>query len=188
MRLIDIDLERYGPFTGQHLVFRPEARLHVVYGANEAGKSCALAAITDLFFGIERQTRYDFLHEGKEMRLGATVIIADGTSLKFRRRKNRPILTDPTDRPLPDDALAPYLGSLSREVFCRAFGLNATALRESGEELRKSDGELGASLFAAASGLRGFQDLRAQVEREADGIFAPRAGRDRLSERYFQSG
>jgi uncharacterized protein YhaN len=184
MRLIDIDLERYGPFTGQHLVFRPEARLHVVYGANEAGKSCALAAITDLFFGIERQTRYDFLHEGKEMRLGATVIMADGTALKFRRRKNRPILTDPTDRPLPDDALAPYLGSLSREVFCRAFGLNAMALRESGEELRKSDGELGASLFAAASGLRGFQDLRVQVEHEADGIFAPRAGRDR---RFYQA-
>ena len=54
MRLLELDLERYGPFTGKRLAFRPDARLHVVHGPNEAGKSCSLAAVTDLFFGIER--------------------------------------------------------------------------------------------------------------------------------------
>ena len=41
MRLLSLDLDRFGPFTGRRLVFRPDARLHVVLGPNEAGKSCA---------------------------------------------------------------------------------------------------------------------------------------------------
>ena len=47
MRLLTLELDRYGPFTGRTLTFRPDAKLHVVYGANEAGKSCALAAVTN---------------------------------------------------------------------------------------------------------------------------------------------
>lgn len=184
MRLRELHLERYGPFTGERLAFRENAQLHVVYGPNEAGKSCSLAAITDLLFGIERQTRYDFLHEGKEMRLGAT-IAAGGASFAFRRRKgNKGTLLDAAGNALPDDALAPFLGGLTREVFRRAFGLDAAALRASGEELKRSDGELGASLFAAASGLRGFHDLRAALDREAEAVFAPRRSQDR---RFYQA-
>lgn len=179
MRLLEIELARYGPFSGEILTFRPGAGVHVVYGPNEAGKSCALAAITDLFFGIERQTRYAFLHDGRELCLGAKIATVQGAPLQFRRRKNKPVLTDARGQPLSDDALAPFLDGLSRQVFCRAFGLDAAALRASGDDLKKSDGELGASLFAAASGLRGLNDLRADLDREADTVFAPRAKRDR---------
>ena len=99
--------------------------------------------------------------------------------------------------------LAPFLGGLTREVFCRAFGLDAEALRASGKDLQKSDGELGSALFSAASGLRGLNDLRAALDKEADGIFAQRASKDRtfyqglnryedaraaLREREFRSG
>src|SRR5437763_2741359 len=130
MRLRTLDLERYGPFTDRALNFKPDAKLHVVYGPNEAGKSCALAAVTDLFFGIERQTRYDFLHDGKELRIGAAIVGQDGRYLAFRRRKgNKSTLIDATDSPLSDDVLLPYLGSLTREVFCNAFGLDSAALR-----------------------------------------------------------
>ena len=37
MRLLALHLERYGAFTGRSLAFRPDARLHVVLGLNEAG-------------------------------------------------------------------------------------------------------------------------------------------------------
>ena len=180
MRLLSLELDRYGPFTGRTLTFRSDAKLHVVYGANEAGKSCALAAITDLLFGIERQTRYDFLHDGKDMRIGATIAARDGSRLTFRRRKgNKNTLIDAADSSLGDDALLPYLGNLSREVFCSAFGLDAEALRRGAEEMLKSEGDVGASLFAAASGLRGLTELRRSLEDEAAGIFAPRASKDR---------
>ncbi|MBE7249386.1 MAG: AAA family ATPase, partial [Actinomycetospora chiangmaiensis] len=34
MRLTHLALERYGAFTDRTLAFRPDARLHVVLGAN----------------------------------------------------------------------------------------------------------------------------------------------------------
>jgi uncharacterized protein YhaN len=180
MRLLALDLERYGSFTGRAITFSRDANLHVVYGPNEAGKTCALAAVTDLFFGIERQTRYDFLHEGKDLRIGATIIGRDGSYLAFRRRKgNRDTLVDASDQALGDDALRPYLGGLTRDVFCNAFGLDSDALRRGAEEMLTNDGEVGASLFAAASGLRGLAELRRRLEDEAGTIFAPRASRDR---------
>ena len=181
MRFINLDLERYGPFSGQTLTFQPDAKLHIVYGRNEAGKSCSLAAITDLFFGIESRSRYDFLHEGKDLRIGATIERRDGSRLAFRRRKgNKNTLLDEFGGTLSDDALLPFLGSLSRDVFCHAFGLNTETLRAGADEMLKSGGEVGASLFAAASGLRGLTDLRRSLDAEADGIFGKRATKDRV--------
>ncbi|MFB0490459.1 uncharacterized protein YhaN [Methylobacterium sp. OAE515] len=180
MRLIRLALERYGAFTDRAIAFRPDARLHVVLGANEAGKSTALAAVTDLLFGFEKSTRYAFLHDMPQLRLGAEIAAADGRRLSFRRRKgNSRTLIDADDAPLPDDALAPFLGGLSRSAFCRAFGLDAQSLRAGGREMVDVEGEVGASLFAAGSGLRGLTDLQTALDTEAEGIFAPRQAKHR---------
>ncbi len=180
MKIISLDLERYGPFTGQTLAFQPEAKLHIVYGRNEAGKSCSLAAVTDLFFGIDARTRYDFLHDAKDLRVGATIEAHDGTRLTFQRRKgNKNTLLASAGSALSDDALLPFLGSLNREIFCHAFGLNTQKLRAGAEEMLKSDGEVGASLFAAASGLRGLSDLRHALDADAANIFDKRYKQDR---------
>lgn len=182
MRLLSLDLERYGSFTGRRLAFRPDARLHVVLGPNEAGKSSALAAVTDLFFGIEERTRYDFLHKDEGLRIGAEITARDGRPLAFFRRKGRKnLLSDPSGAALPDDALGPFLGGMTRQVFCNAFGMNAAMLRRGAEEMLKSDGEVGASLFAAASGLRGYRDLARDLDEEATQIYAPRAQKRTLT-------
>jgi uncharacterized protein YhaN len=47
-------------------------------------------------------------------------------------------------------------------------------LREGGNEMLRADGEIGASLFAAASGLRNLLDMRASLEGEAEKIFDER--------------
>ncbi len=60
MRFRRLDLLRYGPFTDKVLTFRPEAKLHLVFGPNEAGKSSSLAAIGDLLFGFAKRKEYDF--------------------------------------------------------------------------------------------------------------------------------
>ena len=180
MRLIRLALERYGAFTDRTVAFRPDARLHVVLGANEAGKSTALAAVTDLLFGFGKTTPYAFLHDMPQLRLGAEIAAADGRRLSFRRRKgNSRTLIDAADAPLADDALAPYLGGLSRTVFCRAFGLDAASLRAGGREMVDVEGEVGASLFAAGSGLRGLTDLQTTLDAEADAIFATRQAKHR---------
>ena len=180
MRILTLELERYGSFTDRSFPLNPDARLHVIHGLNAAGKSCALAGITDLFFGIEAQTRYAFLHEAKAMRLGATLQARNLSVLSFKRRKgNKGVLFSHDGKPLEDNVLLPFLGGLTRSVFCHAFGLNSEQLREGAEEMLDSEGEVGATLYAAASGLSGITRLRRQLEEEAAKIFKPGRGSDK---------
>ena len=184
MRLLSLELEKFGAFADLRIAFRPDARLHVVYGPNEAGKSTALAAVGALLFGVPERTPLAarFLDQS---RVGAEIVSATGRSLTVRRRKGRKTtLLDASGAPLPDDALAPFLGGLSREVFEQSFGLDAAKLRAGGEEMLQADGDVGASLLAAASGLRGLAELRRSLEGEADGVFAARASKDR---RFYQA-
>jgi uncharacterized protein YhaN len=119
------------------------------------------------------------------LRVGAEIVAADGRSLKFWRRKGRKkTLLDCGGNPLPDEALAPFLGPLTQEVFDRSFGLDAARLRAGGDEMLQADGDVGATLLAAASGLRGLAELRRSLDEEADTVFAPRAGRER---RFYQA-
>ena len=193
MRILSLELERYGSFTDRRLEFKPDARLHVVYGRNATGKSCALAGITDLFFGIEGQTRFSFLHEGKTMRLGATLQARDLSQICFKRRKGtKNVLSTSDGKPLDDTALHPFLGGLTRPVFSHAFGLNSAQLREGAEEMLDSEGEVGATLYAAASGLSGITRLRRELDEEAGTIFKPGKGSnkrrfDQAADAYTQA-
>jgi uncharacterized protein YhaN len=184
MRLLSLELEKFGAFADLRIAFRPDARLHVVYGPNEAGKSTALAAVGALLFGVPERTPYASRFPG-QLRVGAEIAAADGRRLKFWRRKGRrTTLLDGSGDPLPDDALAPFLGGLTQDVFERSFGLDAAKLRAGGDEMLQADGDVGASLLAAASGLRGLVQLRRSLEEEADGVFAPRKGKER---RFYQA-
>jgi uncharacterized protein YhaN len=184
VRLLSLELEKFGAFADLRIAFRPEARLHVVYGPNEAGKSTALAAVGALLFGVPERTPYASRFP-RELRVGAEIAAADGRRLKFWRRKGRKAtLMDSSGTALPDDALAPFLGGLGQDVFERSFGLDAAKLRAGGDEMLQADGDVGASLLAAASGLRGLSELRRSLDDEADGVFALRAGKDR---RFYQA-
>ena len=56
MRLLSLELEKFGAFADLRIAFRRDARLHVVYGPNEAGKTSALAAIGALLFGVPERS------------------------------------------------------------------------------------------------------------------------------------
>ncbi|ACB93820.1 ATP-binding protein [Beijerinckia indica] len=181
MRLLSLSLERFGPFTDRLLTFREGAKLHLVHGPNEAGKSSSLAAIGDLLFGIPRKTRFAFVHQERDLRLGATLLSREGLRFDFRRKPGgKGALIGADGNTLPDDALAPWLGGLSREVFGHAFGLDAESLRANAEMLLDAEGDMGASLLAAASGLRGLVTLRQTLDDEADQIYGERKAQHRL--------
>src|SRR5579863_10068801 len=136
MRLCELDLLRYGHLSDVALSFPDDVRLHVVHGANEAGKSTALAAIADALFGFGHRTDFDFLHGGPQLRVGFALSASDGTEGDFVRRKGRrETLRDAADQPVPDDALRRFLGGASRELFERSFGMDGTRLRAGGQEL-----------------------------------------------------
>jgi uncharacterized protein YhaN len=183
MRFDRLDILRYGALTDRVLEFRPSAKLHIVYGANEAGKSSALKAISDLLFGFPHEVEQAFIHDASTLRVAAEISARNGNRLLFRRRrgrKNTLLAHSDQEAPLADDALASFLGAMGRPVFERAFGLDTERLRTGAAAMLQSGGEIGSLLFSAASGLTGLTSLRRSLESDAEGIFAQRRSKDRL--------
>ncbi len=182
MKLTRLDLLRYGHLADVALAFPEDAALHVVHGANEAGKSTALAAIADALFGFGHRTDFDFLHGAPALRIGFTLLARDGTEESFVRRKGRrDTLRDAADQVVAEDALLRFLGGASRELFERSFGLDGVRLRQGGQELLRSGGDAGESLLAST----GLHNLRAAVVRiddEARSLVGDGRGRRLLSE------
>ena len=175
MRIETLTLERYGAFTDRTVQFRADAALHVVLGANEAGKTAALSAIVDLLFGFEHLAQYDFLHDKRTLRIGGGFRRGDGGTFAVRRRRgDKNTLVDADDRPLFDDALAPLLGSVTRKMFESEFGLTSQALREGGLELLKAGGRLAETLAASSAGLTSLSRLGEKLSLEADALSTPR--------------
>jgi uncharacterized protein YhaN len=162
MRLLALDLLRYGHLTDVRLRFAPSAGLHVVLGANEAGKSTALSAIGDALFGFPHRTDFAFLHDSAQLRIGFELAARDGTRAAFIRRKGRQnTLLDTAEAPLPEAALQRFLGGAARDLFETAFGLNAATLRAGAASLIEGGGAAGEGLLAGM----GLPHLRRALER-----------------------
>ena len=176
MRFAWLNLERYGAFSERLLKFRADADVHIVHGANEAGKTTALSAIGDLLFGFGHTTTHAFVHDAATLRLGASLRLATGAELGFRRRKGRKTntLLDAHDKPLPDELLDPVTGTLTRDSFQAEFGLTAAALRKGGEDLVSTGGRLADMLAASSAGLSALSRLAGEVDIEANALFSER--------------
>ncbi|MDO9639923.1 MAG: AAA family ATPase [Pseudotabrizicola sp.] len=157
MRLDCLTLTRYGRFTDRSLSFAtpgPGAPdLHIVFGPNEAGKSTLFAAWLDMLFGVPSRSRYDFLHPGPTMQIGAQLTHA-GVGLNLRRlKRNTGSLLDRHDAPIPEAVLQGALGGLSREGYSAMFSLDDETLERGGDSILASRGDLGEMLFSASAGL-----------------------------------
>jgi len=184
MRLDRLYLRAYGPFTGRELRFARPDTLQIVFGANEAGKSSTLRAITSLLFGIDARSPDRFVHEYGAMRVGAAFSLADGTVRGAMRRKgNKRTLfsidlasgEEHTDAPLDDEFFVNLLGGLDAGDFRRLFGLDIEDLENGGEALLAGEGDLAKSLFQAAAGLANLQRVTDALGERADTLFRPSA-------------
>lgn len=185
MKLQKLFLTAFGPFTDRVLDFSASpARVHLVFGANEAGKSSALRAMADLRFGIPTRSGDDFVHAYPKMLLAGVFEDAQGQPLALaRRKKTKDALTaadpntgQPLDgRPVSGPVLQALTGGLDRAGFERSFGLDHARLREGGQQLLQGEGELGAVLFEASAGLQGVKHLLASLQDDAKAYFLPRA-------------
>ncbi|SOC39541.1 AAA domain-containing protein [Rhizobium subbaraonis] len=185
MRLNRLDLSRYGKFTDKRLDFGPArpglADFHLVYGPNEAGKSTLFSAYLDLLFGIETQSGYGFLHPYPTMRVGGDVTIGAERHEVARLKRRQGSLVAPDDRPLPDALFAPALGGMDRQAYQLMFSLDDDSIERGGESILKSEGELGALLFSASSGLSGVGSGLERLRAEADAFFRPQGRKHQLS-------
>lgn len=209
MRIRELRLLRYGKFTDRLLAL-PHAPqdIHLVVGANEAGKSTMRRALSDWLFGFPmRSTGMDFLHPRQDLRLGG--IIEDNTasreehssdqnaatdstetgassdgqirSLNFERRKaQKNTLRTPTDEPLPDSTLHEWLGSLQADEFRRMYALDHATLVEGSESILQASDDLGRMLFQAAAGIEHLGDALKALQDEAKTLWGPRKSGNRV--------
>lgn len=180
MRFVNIALERYGHFDDCTLSFRSGAPdLHVIYGANEAGKTTSMAAVSDLLFGFPSRSPYNFIFDYSLLRVGA-VLEDEGRTMACRRKKaTSGTLLGPDDKPIDESPLLAMLRGQTRETFSLSFSLNQEGLRAGGKAMVEARNDLGRALFAAGSGLTGVSDELARLEEEADAIWGPRASNKR---------
>ncbi len=178
MRLNRLALTRYGKFTDYLLDFgaatpgRPD--LHIVYGANEAGKTTVLCGFLDLLYGIELQSRFNFLHPYQTMRVGAC-LEHDGEQhhvLRVKRQQNT-LLDGQTEQPITERLIGTRLGGIDRDSYRAMFSLDDDTIEKGGESILASKGDLGQLLFAAAAGLSDLSNTLTKLRGEADEFYRP---------------
>ena len=176
MRIRALRLDAYGPFSDVVLDLDAHGpALHLVHGSNEAGKSSALRALVALLYGIDEKTRDAHLHPYGKLRVGAVIERADGSVLRLARKKGRKnTLLGPGGDPIDEAVLRAALGGVGRDLFETVFGLTHAALHRGGEALLAGRGDVAESLFDAGVGGRGIHRVLADLEKEADELFAPR--------------
>jgi uncharacterized protein YhaN len=179
VKLLDLHLLAYGPFTDRHLdLSAGREGLHLVYGPNEAGKSSALRALRALLYGVPERTQDDFQHRKTELRVGGVLRGADGSELHCYRRKGRKgTLLDPGGEPMREDRLQRLLGGVGESLFERLFGIDHEALVTGGEALLVERGREAEALFGTGLGNTAVHALLEHLDQEAQSLFAPRASK-----------
>ncbi len=183
MKLVRLLLQAFGPFTNKVVDFSTgSTNLHLIYGANEAGKSSALRAMTDLRFGIPVRSSDVFIHAASDLRIGGVFLNQSGQRIGLLRRKGKGVtiarLNVETEQPDPSLTVESALeweltGGLERGEFEAMFGLNHARLREGGKLLLAGEGDLGSALFEASAGTRGIMALLAALDVDAKKLYSP---------------
>jgi len=175
VKLRRLELAAFGPFTDA--VLAPGSGLTLVLGPNEAGKSSALRGLTQFLYGMPRQFADNFVHQNKSVEIRGVLEFEDGEVLELRRQKKdkNDLVRLPDLEPVEQQALIRRLGGVGQGTFETVFGIGHEALSAGSDDLLRSGGALGQSLFAAASGVTGLRRVLTGLEDEARRLFAPRA-------------
>lgn len=183
MRIGQLHLTAFGPFTDRVLDFGGlQQNMVFIHGPNEAGKSSTLRAIADLRFGIPMQSKDNFVHDHRAMRLGGVLHGADGRQYEVVRRKGRAgTLTFSDGKPVSADFEALMTAGLKRDDYEQMFGLDHQRLREGAEALLKGEGEIGAALFEASAGVRSIPRLLDKLDSTARNFYVARGSSGKIN-------
>lgn len=177
MRIRRLELVRYGGFADRVFDFgerrdgRPD--IHLVIGANEAGKSTALQAIGDLLFGIHPQTTQNWRYDYGQLRIRALIEHAGGILDVTRRKGKKDTLLDADGAPFGEDPLAPLLGGIDRAAFERMFGLDHAKLRAGGEGILSNSDDAARITLEAGTGVSNIGREMGRLQEAAASLFKP---------------
>ncbi len=177
MRLRRLALTRFGRFTDHQIDFaapRDGVDLHVVYGGNETGKSTLREAWLAFLFGIPARTPYNFLHSYDALEIGAVLDLAARELDAVRVKKARESLRSPqTHLAVAELPLQEALAGVDRDAYKQLFCLDGETLTGGGDDILRAKGDLGALLFAGASGASRVADTLEQTRDEASAFHKP---------------
>jgi uncharacterized protein YhaN len=174
MRIQQLDLRAFGPFTGATLdLSQGERGVHLIVGPNEAGKSSTLRGLRQMLFGFDRSISDNFVHNHKNLRIGGVLRDEAGNELAFlRRRGDKNTLRSHDDSSIiPEDSLTAFLGPVTEKLFESQFGLDRDKLTSSNKEIRESGGELGQLLFGVGLDLGVLREFQTSLGNDADELF-----------------
>ena len=175
MKLLSLDLQAYGPFTGRELDLSAGSEgVHVVFGRNEAGKSSALRALIAWLYGVPERTSDDFVHAKKELSVGGRLRYSDSEELTCYRKKGRKnTLRDADGKPLDESLLARALMGVDEQLFRSRFGINREVLIAGGKTLLDEQGREAEALFGSSVGSAQIHALVEGLQSEAEKLFKP---------------
>lgn len=169
MRLMRLNLDAYGRCKDVGIEIGEQVT--VVVGANEAGKSTALDALSDLLWGIPPRTPRASDVTRPQLRIGAA-LEADG-QLRILTRKSTGLF----EKDLVTPIQSPWdpSGGLDRAWWRTRLGINHEDLRHAGRLAFAGDGDLAEIIFAAREG-RSAKTILEQITARIDKLYKSHAG------------
>lgn len=183
MKIKQLDLKAFGPFSDQIIEFNSEAPgLHVIFGSNEAGKSSALRALKALLYGFHERTADNFNHANNKLLVGGVIEEDEGRELTlYRRKKRKADLLDDEGNPLNPELLSDYLHGVDKQLFESLYGIDHKTLIAGGEEILEQKGEVGQALFTAGTGLTSLREIIDSFEGETSALYKDRGSTQQIN-------
>ncbi len=182
MRFNYLNLRAFGHFTDYEINFDPSKNYHLIYGLNEAGKSTALRSINHFLFGFPQQTLDAFLHGNTKLRIEGELQNTKGEIVRYIRRKGKKnTVIDTNGNVLNESVIDGFLHGISENHFTNMFALNHETLRQGGESLLENGGNLGESLFSAASGISVLRKVFEELEKKSADLYKKRGSTPELN-------
>jgi uncharacterized protein YhaN len=179
MRLRQLSLDFFGRFSDQRFDFGDacggRSDLHIIYGANEAGKTTTMEGFLRLLYGFPHRETYDFLHQRKNLRVSGTIEVNGVERVLTRLPSRIGSLIDASGNPLPEAVLQAHLGGLSESDYRQLLCLDDETIERGGEEIASSKGDIGRLLFSAAAGVSDLSRVLDAAREEADNLYRRRA-------------
>lgn len=184
MRIKRLDLKAFGPFTDRTIKFdSKEPGLHIIFGPNEAGKSCSLRALKALLYGFPERTSDNFQHANDQLLVGGCIEGPKGQELSFNRRKKRKAdLLDLAGNHLDPGTLATFLPGIEPALFESLYGIDHKTLVAGGEDILAQKGEVGQALFAAGTGISSLKKILDALDADADELFKDRGSKQQINQ------
>ena len=184
MRIDELRLMAFGPFSDLALDLSGGRQgLHLIYGANEAGKSSALRALRYLLYGIPERSTDNFIHPYSKMRIGAAIRSSKGKVFEFVRRKGRinTLRTANDDSFLEETDLQQYLSGVNADLFVTMFGIGHEDLVQGGQDIIRGGGDVGQLVFSAGAGIVNLREIQNEIQEKADQLFRPSGQKQKIN-------